>query len=265
MLLTSSCSQQNHTKYPQPLPMRCESTCHLVEHIISSWRKTKQKNYSLSDHHRSIVELSAHPSLPQTCPFSPSSVSLLRDSSLILSVLARVEHFAFLSITLPYLQPQLSSRSLLPPPTLPPFPSSRGHTVSYGTVVVLKASSLTLWTPGWLLLCLSATAIEAEWTGEASAAHYHVVKKTNPTENSQTHPGRMQRRVPTETRLTNQRVIVVLVSFGNKALHFICVRNVERISNFSRLLKPLFFFKPSRKMFQMFFLLPCAHGLLSKH
>lgn len=178
MLLTSSCSQQNHTKYPQPLPMRCESTCHLVEHIISSWRKTKQKNYSLSDHHRSTVELSAHPSLPQTCPFSSSSVSLLRDSSLILSVLARVEHFAFLSITLPYLQPQLSSRSLLPPPTLPPFPSSRGHTVSYGTVVVLKASSLTLWTPGWLLLCLSATAIEAEWTGEASAAHYHVVKKT---------------------------------------------------------------------------------------
>lgn len=43
MLLTSSCSQQNHTKNPQPLPMRCESTCHLVEHIISSWRKTKQK------------------------------------------------------------------------------------------------------------------------------------------------------------------------------------------------------------------------------
>ena len=49
MLLTSSCSHQNHTKNPQHLPMRRESTCHLVEHIISSWRKKTNKKTTLSD------------------------------------------------------------------------------------------------------------------------------------------------------------------------------------------------------------------------
>lgn len=150
-LLTSSCCDQNHTKNPQSL--REWFNCHLVEHIISSWRKN-------TDHHRSTLPsvsfflvLPPHPQCSGTSwkcclPLSPPSLSLT----------------------------QLCVLLSFPSSNTPSLPTSLRTHSELWWCGCLKGLFSALWTPGWLLLCLSATAIEAEWTEEASAAHYHVVK-----------------------------------------------------------------------------------------
>ena len=165
-------------------------------------------------------------------------MSLLHDSSLILSVLAQVKHFALLSITLPYLQPQLSL------PLLPlPFPSSRGHTVSYGTVVVLKASS-PLSLNAWLTSTLSLGNSYRSGVDRGGQRCSLPCCKT---------PGTQQKTVTPAG--CSERVIVALVSFGKKALHFKLFQGCQNP----------YFFKPSRKMFQIFFSAapcprPCCPG-----
>lgn len=51
----------------------------------------------------------------------------------------------------------------------------------------------------------------SEWTEEAGAAHYHVVKPRELRGKEQTPSGRMQLRLLTETSLTGQRVAVRVV------------------------------------------------------
>ena len=227
MLLTSSCSHQNHTKNPQHLPMRRESTCHLVEHIISSWRKKTNKKTTLSDCWTQCPPITAS-NVPHS-PLPPCHCDATLPSSSVSSHESNILPPFQLLFLISNPNSHHTLFSLLRHP--PPFPSSRGHTVSYGTLVVLKASS-PLFLNAWLTSTLSlgnSYRSGVDRGGQRCSLPCCKKKPWHPTENSQTHKPKII-------------VIVVLVSFGNKALRFICVRNLERIGNFPRLPKPFVFF-----------------------
>lgn len=190
--LTSGCCDQNHTKTPESLRVRCH--CHLVERIASSWRRNPP------EHHRSAAEVTALPSASFSSP--PSSSSLLRyklkmllPPSVFLSYLSSVSHTHTCTA-----------------------PLCCADTLKLWPCCCFKGLFSSLWTPGWLLLCLSATAIELEWTEEASAAHYHVVKPQTTIAQAGFSSGSQQ------TSATDQKVIVVRVQFGNSVLLFIGFR-----------------------------------------
>lgn len=160
---------------------------------------------------------------------------ILLSPLLILTAPIQVEDVTSPSVLLSHLSSVSHTHSYAPPP-----PLLCRHTELW-QCRCFKGLFSSLWTPGWLLLCLSATAIELEWTEEASAAHYHVVKPQTRIAQAEFSSRSWQ------TSVRDQKVIVVRVRFGNSWLLF---RLFRRNQSFFVKVGPLKFLVPH-----------CDHGL----